>query len=126
MGMAASLVCYGTILLKNRLGYDDSLDVFGIHGVAGILGALLLTSFIRPSWMKSAAAAAGGTWTVFDQLGVQAAGVGITIVYSAVVTFLILFLVGKTVGFRLNEKGEMSGLDITLHGEHGYGLINLS
>jgi Amt family ammonium transporter len=126
LGMIASMVCYGVILLKNRLGYDDSLDVFGIHGVAGILGALLLTFFIRSSWMKSAAEAAGGIWTVFDQLKVQAAGVGLTIAYSASATFLILLLVGKTAGFRLNEKGEMSGLDISLHGEHGYGLINLS
>jgi ammonium transporter, Amt family len=126
LGMVASMVCYGAILLKNRLGYDDSLDVFGIHGTAGILGALLLTFFIRPGWMANAAAAAGGTWTVFDQLKVQAAGVGVTIAYSAVVTFLILLLVSKTAGFRLSEKGEMSGLDISLHGEHGYGLINLS
>jgi Amt family ammonium transporter len=126
LGMIASIVCYGAILLKNRLGYDDSLDVFGIHGVAGITGALLLSFFIRPGWMANAAAAAGGTWTAFDQLKVQAAGVGLTIAYSAAVTLVILLLVDKTAGLRLNEKGEMSGLDYHLHGEHGYGLINLS
>ena len=126
LGFAASLVCYGGILLKNRLGYDDSLDVFGIHGMAGMLGALLLTFFIRPDWMKKAAESAGGSWTVLQQLGVQAAGVALTVVYAGAVTVLILLVVDKTVGFRLNEKGEMSGLDQTLHGEHGYGLINLS
>ncbi len=126
LGMIASLVCYGAILVKNRLGYDDSLDVFGIHGVAGITGALLLAFFIRPGWMAGAAAAAGGTWTAFDQLKVQAAGVGLTIVYSAAITLVILLLVDKTAGLKLGVKGEMSGLDYHLHGEHGYGLINLS
>ena len=126
MGAAASLFCYGAILLKNRLGYDDSLDVFGIHGVAGMLGALMLSFFIRPGWMEHAAEAAGGTWTVLDQLQVQAAAVGITVLYSAAVSLLILLIVGKTTGLRLSERGEMSGLDNALHGEHGYGLINLS
>jgi len=126
LGFAASLVCYSAILLKNRLGYDDSLDVFGIHGMAGMLGALLLTFFIRPSWMQKATEATGGHWTTLDQLGVQAAGVGVTVLYSAVVTFLILLLVGKTAGFKLGAKGEMSGMDQSLHGEHGYGLLNLS
>jgi ammonium transporter, Amt family len=126
LGFSASLVCYLGLLLKNKLGYDDSLDVFGIHGVAGILGALLLTFFIRSSWMEKAAELAGGSWTTMQQLGVQATGVAITIVYSAAVTLGLLWIVSKTVGFRLNEKSEMSGLDQSLHGEHGYGLINLS
>jgi ammonium transporter, Amt family len=126
MGAAASLLCYGAILLKNKWGYDDSLDVFGIHGTAGILGALMLTFFIRSSWMHRAAGLAGGSWTVWQQLGVQATGVALTIAYSAVVTVVLLWLVSKTVGLRLSEQGEMSGMDQGLHGEHGYGLINLS
>jgi ammonium transporter, Amt family len=126
MGATASLLCYGAILLKNKLGYDDSLDVFGIHGSAGILGALMLTFFIRSSWMHRAAELAGGSWTVWQQLGVQATGVALTIAYSAVVTVVLLWLVSKTVGLRLSEQGEMSGMDQGLHGEHGYGLLNLS
>ncbi len=126
LGALASVICYGAIMLKNRLGYDDSLDVFGIHGMAGIAGAVLLTFFIRPSWMEAAAEAAGGSWTVLDQLWVQVSAVGITVVYTAIVTVVLGFLVEKTVGFRLSREGEMSGLDQNQHGEHGYGLLNLN
>ena len=126
IGAAASLFCFLAIQVKNRAGYDDSLDAFGIHGIGGIVGALTLTFFIRESWMAEAAVAAGGTWGVWEQFGVQAAAVGITSVYAAVVTIILVFVIEKTVGFRLNETGEMTGLDQTLHGGHGYGLINLN
>jgi ammonium transporter, Amt family len=126
LGFVASLICYGAISMKNRLGYDDTLDVFGIHGVAGMAGALLLSFFIRPEWMADAAVAAGGSWNHFQQLGVQAGAVLITALYTAAVSFLLLFLVEKTAGFRSNEKDEMAGLDYSLHGEQGYGLINLN
>ncbi|MBF0585921.1 ammonium transporter [Prosthecochloris sp. N3] len=124
IGAVSSLICFLAIQLKNKLGYDDSLDAFGIHGVGGIVGALVLTFFIRESWMAEAAAAAGGSWSIWQQFGVQAAAVGITIAYAAVVTLVLLFIVEKTVGFRLGETGEKAGLDHALHGEHGYGLIN--
>lgn len=126
LGFIASLVCYNAIALKNKLGYDDSLDVFGIHGVAGILGAIALTFFIRDSWMADAAAKMGGSWTTANQLIVQLKAVGITILYTTVVSFLIVLIVEKTVGFRIDAKDEMAGLDHSLHGEHGYGLINLN
>ncbi|MCG3205617.1 MAG: Ammonia channel [Elusimicrobia bacterium] len=124
LGFIASLICYGAIMLKSKLGYDDSLDVFGIHGTAGIVGALMLTFFIRPSWMADAAEKAGGSWTVLQQLWVQANAVGITVLYSVVTTLLLVVLVEKTVGFRLDAEDEMAGMDHSLHGEHGYGLIN--
>jgi Amt family ammonium transporter len=126
LGSAASLICYGAIMLKNKLGYDDSLDVFGIHGIAGMLGALMLSFFIRPSWLAGAAEKAGGTWTAWQQLGVQAIGVTVTIVYAGLVSLLLVWFVEKTVGFRLQNKLETAGLDSSLHGEHGYGLLNLS
>ena len=69
LGMLASVICYMAIQVKNKLGYDDSLDAFGIHGVGGIVGALFLVFFIRKSWMAEAAVAAGGKWTVWNQLG---------------------------------------------------------
>lgn len=125
LGMMASLISYNAILLKSKLGYDDSLDVFGIHGISGITGALLLTFFIRPSWMAEAAQKAG-SWTVWQQLGVQSTAVGITILYAAICTLLLVWLVEKTVGFRMEEKDEMAGMDHTLHGEHGYGLLNIN
>lgn len=126
LGFAASIICYFAIDLKNRLGYDDSLDVFGIHGTAGIAGAVLLSFFIRPSWMAEAAEAAGGSWTVMQQLIVQAQAVGITIVYSIVVTFIILVIVEKTTGFRLSKAEENAGMDHSLHHEQAYGLLNLN
>jgi len=126
LGALASLICYGTILLKNRMGFDDSLDVFGIHGMGGIVGAIFLTFFIRSSWMSDAAEKAGGSWSVTQQLGVQAIAVGVTLVFAAITTLLLVVLVEKTVGFRLKETDEMSGLDHSMHSEHGYGLINLS
>ena len=87
LGIIASFVCYMAIMMKNKLGYDDSLDAFGIHGIGGIIGAILLVFFIRPSWMADAATAAGGSWTVWNQLGIQALAVTIAIVYAAVMTY---------------------------------------
>lgn len=124
LGMIAAFICYMAIMLKNKIGYDDSLDAFGIHGVGGIVGSLLLTFFIRKSWMQSAAEAAGGSWSIWQQLGVQAAAVGIAIAYAAIFTFILVFLVNKLVGFRASTEAEMQGLDHTYHGEQGYGMLN--
>jgi Amt family ammonium transporter len=124
LGVAAALICYGAILLKNRMGYDDSLDAFGIHGVGGIVGSILLVFFIRDSWMKNAADAAGGTWSIGQQLGVQVIAVGIAVAYAAILTLIIIFVVNKLVGFRASTEAEMSGLDHTYHGEQGYGMLN--
>lgn len=125
LGAIASAICYAAIQVKSRLGYDDSLDVFGIHGMAGIAGALLLSFFIRPSWMAQAAAAAGGSWTAWQQLGIQACAVAITLTYCAAVTLVLAILVEQLVGFRLDPAAEMAGMDQHLHAEHGYGLLNL-
>jgi Amt family ammonium transporter len=127
LGILASLICYMAIQIKNRLGYDDSLDAFGIHGVGGVVGALFLTFFIRASWMKEAAAAsADGTWTVWNQLGVQALAVGIAITFAAGMTFIILYLLNKAIKFKSSEDDEMAGLDRAYHGERGYGMLNPS
>jgi Amt family ammonium transporter len=123
LGVVAALVCYLAIQLKTKLGYDDSLDVFGIHGCAGIFGAIGLTFGIRASWV---AANADASWSVPGQLMVQLSAVGATIVYASVLTLIIVFLVDKTVGFRLDESSEMAGMDHSLHSEHGYGLLNLN
>ncbi|HOF18136.1 MAG TPA: ammonium transporter [Phycisphaerae bacterium] len=125
LGAVASLGCYGAIFLKNRLGYDDSLDAFGVHGVAGMIGAIGLTFFLRSSWLAEAESKVAG-WGVLSQLGVQAIGVGVTVAYCAVVTIVLLVLVNKTVGLRLAKPDEMAGMDHSLHGEHGYGLLNLN
>jgi Amt family ammonium transporter len=124
LGALAAIICYMAIQLKNKLGYDDSLDAFGIHGVGGIVGAILLVFFIRPSWMQEAAVAAGGSWTVWNQLGIQALAVGIAVVYAAVMTFVIIYLLNKVVPFKSTEEEEMAGLDRSYHGERGYGMLN--
>jgi Amt family ammonium transporter len=124
LGAIASFMCYSAIMVKNKLGYDDSLDAFGVHGVGGTIGALFLTFFIRQSWMDSAAIAAGGTWTVLQQLGVQAVAVLVAIGYAAAGTLVILFLVQRVIGLRMPVSDEMQGMDFTIHGEHGYGMMN--
>lgn len=124
LGMIASLICYSAIMVKNKIGYDDSLDVFGIHGIGGIVGALTLTFFIREKWMEAAAVAAGGSWGIWQQFGVQAIAVIIAIVYAAVGTLILLFLIDKIMGIRTSDAGEMAGLDHSEHGERGYGLLN--
>jgi Amt family ammonium transporter len=119
LGFIASLLCYGAILLKNRLGYDDTLDVFGVHGVAGMAGALLLTFFVRAGEMPQGR-------DVLQQLPVQVLGVTVTIVYAATVTIVLVLVVQRLFGLRLGTTGEMAGMDHELHGEHGYGLLNLN
>jgi Amt family ammonium transporter len=126
IGILASVFCYLAIQAKNKLGYDDSLDAFGIHGVGGIVGAVLLSFFIRPSWLAEASAAHNGHWSVWNQLGVQLLAVGIAIAFAATMTLLIIFLLDKVIRFKSSEREEMAGLDRTYHGERGYGMLNPS
>ena len=124
LGMLATMFCYLAIMLKNKLGYDDTLDAFGIHGIGGIVGAIFLVFFIRESWMTDAAASAGGSWTISQQLGVQLVAIAIAIVYAGLGTLLILFVLNKFVRIRSSAEDEMKGLDSIYHGERGYGMIN--
>jgi Amt family ammonium transporter len=125
LGACSAVACFLALNAKNKLGYDDSLDCFGIHGIGSGLGVILLSFFIRSSWMKAAASSASdGSWTILNQLMVQLTGIGATIALAAVGTLVICFVVEKTVGFRIDEENEVVGIDYTLHGEHGYGLIN--
>ena len=126
IGALATIVCYTAIILKNRLGYDDTLDAFGIHGVGGIIGAIFLSFFIRDSWMADAATIAGGSWTAFQQLGIQALAVLMAIAYSAFGTLVILVVLNKFMKIRSNGEAEMKGLDNYYHGERGYGMVNPS
>ena len=126
LGLMASITCYYAIQLKNRFRYDDSLDAFGIHGIGGIIGAIFLSFFIRPSWMQQARAASNGHWSLWNQLGVQSLAVLIAIVYAAGMTFLIIFCLNKVMKFKASEDDEMAGLDRSYHGERGYGMLNPS
>ncbi len=124
LGTVASISCYLIVSLKHKLGYDDTLDVFGIHGIGAIIGAILLSFFIRDSWMAEAAVANGDSWTMWQQFGVQISAVLIAIFYTAISTLIILFVVNKIFKFRSTEKEEMKGLDTIYHGERGYGMLN--
>ena len=123
LGALSSIACYYALHLKTKLGYDDSLDCFGIHGIGSGLGVLLLSFFIRDTWMQNAAASIAG-WNTFAQLLVQVKGMAVTIGLAAAGTAIIYFIVEKSVGFRLDEESEVMGMDQSLHGEHGYGLIH--
>ena len=114
IGLAAGLVCYwGAVVLKPKMGYDDTLDVFGVHGLGGITGALLTGVF--------AVEAIGGTPGLLEgnagQVLIQLEGIIATIVYCAIVTFIILKVVSVVMGLRVDEESEVSGLDYSLHGE---------
>jgi Amt family ammonium transporter len=114
IGLVAGLVCYwGAVVLKPKLGYDDSLDVFGVHGLGGIAGALLTGVF--------AVEAIGGTPGLLEgnagQVLIQLEGIGATIVYCAIVTFVLLKIIDAVMGLRVDEEEEVTGLDYSLHGE---------
>ena len=117
IGMLVCVVCYAAILLKGKLGYDDSLDVFGVHGVGGAFGALAVGILAK-------AGISGDVNGLFygnpAQLGYQALSVVVAGAYSFVVTFVILKLVDLVIGLRVSTEEEEVGLDLTQHGERGY------
>ena len=110
IGIAAGVICFwAATSLKGMLGYDDSLDAFGVHAVGGIVGALLTGIFAVES--------IGGTAGSMGQVWIQAKSVGVTIAYTAVMTFIILKVLDIVMGLRVTEDEEREGLDIALHGE---------
>ncbi len=119
LGAIAGVVClWGASGLKKALGYDDSLDVFGIHGIGGIVGAIGTGIFVSP--------ALGGVgvdgYTMGGQVVTQATGVLITIIWSGVVSFVAFKLIDMTMGLRVSEEQEREGLDTASHGERAYNL----
>ncbi len=113
IGIGVGVISFFAIEFKNKMGFDDSLDVWAVHGIGGTWGALATGLF--------ASAVIGGTDGLFygnaSQLGIQAASVGITWIYAFVVTFVILKILDLTMGLRVDEKEEETGLDISFHGE---------
>ena len=118
IGLVSGVVCFFCATsLKRKLGYDDSLDAFGVHGVGGIVGALLTGIFAAPML--------GGFGEVENiglQLWIQFKGVLFTVVYTGIVTYLILKAIDLVMGLRVNEEQETIGLDLSLHNERGYNL----
>jgi Amt family ammonium transporter len=120
IGVAAGFVCYLSVVkLKRVFGYDDSLDAFGVHGVGGFVGAILTGVFIDASF--------GGSGlpegvTLAGQVMKQVIGAGTTIVYTAVVSLVILKVLDAIIGLRVTDEQEQEGLDLVLHDEQGYNL----
>jgi ammonium transporter, Amt family len=119
IGFAAGGVCYAAVLVKGRLGYDDTLDAFGVHGVGGLAGALLTGVFAQK--VLNDAGADGALFGNARQLGVQAFACLVTGAYAAGVTFVVLKAIDATIGLRVSESDEREGLDTTQHGEEAYG-----
>ncbi len=116
VGIAAGVVCfYSATGLKHMMGYDDSLDAWGVHGIGGIVGALLTGVFAYAP--LSAAGDNPGVTGGLEQFIKQAEAVGITLVWSGVVSFILLKLIDSVIGLRVTRDQEMEGLDIVLHGE---------
>jgi Amt family ammonium transporter len=119
IGFASGTGCfYASTILKRALGYDDSLDVFGIHAIGGIIGALLTGVFCAKS--LGGAGFGGDITSIGGQLTVQFIGVGATVVYTGVVSFIILKVLDGIMGLRVSEDEEAEGLDLALHDERGY------
>ncbi len=114
IGVLGGLICFvAVVYVKNRFGYDDSLDVFGVHGVGGMLGALLLAVFAKPEIGEVAGIIAGSFSQILPQI-IGIIGVGI---YTVVLTFVIFKIVDAVVGLRVSKDEEIEGLDENIHGE---------
>jgi Amt family ammonium transporter len=114
IGLAAGFVCFQAVSVKGRFGYDDSLDVVGVHMVGGVLGVLLTGAF------ASLAINAAGAAASLAQVGKQAVLAAVTVGYSFLATMAILKITDLTVGVRLTDEHEDAGLDVSQHGEVGY------
>jgi Amt family ammonium transporter len=128
MGAAAGLVCFlACTAMKNKLGYDDSLDAFGVHGVGGALGALLTGVFATNAvnaiagpegeGPRNPVGAIDGSMSL---LVGQAVAIAVTVVFAAVATWILLKILDMTMGLRVPQEEEMQGLDLSQHGEEGY------
>ena len=116
IGLVAGVVCFMAVIMKIRLGYDDSLDVFGIHAIGGTWGALATGLF----------ATVGATGLIagnIAQVGIQLLGITAAGAYSFVVTYILILILEKTIGFRVDDESEEMGLDTTQHGETGYNMV---
>jgi Amt family ammonium transporter len=118
IGIVSSLICFAMVAyIKPKFGYDDSLDAFGVHGIGGIIGSILVGVLATPMVQSAYSGAAYGNW---HQLWIQLLAVGVTIIFSGIGTFLLFKLTDKLVGVRANDIHEAVGLDETQHGETAY------
>jgi len=129
IGLSAGIVClWGVNQLKRMLGADDSLDVFGVHALGGILGALLTGVFCSPAlggpgfvsdWVTATVISAGD-YSIAGQVLTQAKAVGVTVIWTAIVAWIAYLIANMVVGLRVSEEEEREGLDVRSHGETAY------
>jgi Amt family ammonium transporter len=118
LGFIASIICfYAVTWLKNALGYDDSLDVFGVHGVGGIVGAIGTGIFMSPDF--GGVGFAEGV-TMSGQVYIQTIAVGVTILWSGIISYVLFKMIDATMGLRVKPDAEREGLDTSSHGERAY------
>jgi len=118
IGLVAGGACYLGVLAKSRLGYDDSLDVVGIHGLGGLIGTLM--AGLLATKAVNAAGVDGLFYGNAAQFGIQAMGVGVVGLYALAVSWALLKLVDKTMGLRMSQEGESLGMDQAEHTESAY------
>jgi Amt family ammonium transporter len=118
IGLAAGAACYGAVMMKGRLGYDDALDVVGVHCVGGTLGAL--ATGLLATTVVNAGGANGLFYGNAKLLAIQSLAVVVVLIYSFTVTFGLLKILDKVMGLRVSREDEMMGLDLSEHGEAGY------
>ncbi|MDU1892445.1 MAG: ammonium transporter [Dysgonomonas sp.] len=120
IGGISALVCFFMVAyVKPKLKYDDSLDAFGVHGVGGIVGSILTGVFATQA-ITGIDGVQGALYGDWNQLWIQIVATGASIIYSAVLTFILFFIVNKTIGLRVSKEEEAIGLDISQHGEIAY------
>jgi ammonium transporter, Amt family len=130
IGLAVSPICYFFVsTVKNKFKYDDTLDVFGVHCVGGIVGALATAIVAAPALggqgyfdftVAPAVAIAADKYDIMGQLWIQAQAVGITLLWSGTITAVLFFILEKTMGLRPDAEAEREGLDLSSHGERAY------
>jgi Amt family ammonium transporter len=126
IGAIAGVVCCFAVGLKNKAGYDDALDVVGVHFVGGLVGSLAIGFFAEPEFFGGEFMAGvfhGGGWQLF---GEQALANGVTIIYSFIVTTIIVLVLKATIGIRVSEEEEETGLDLAEHAETAYSTVSSS
>jgi Amt family ammonium transporter len=123
IGIVAGIVCFNAvILIKQKWKIDDSLDVFPVHGVGGIIGTLMAAVFASSELGIFSGQGLAEGMTIMSQLNVQAIGIVATVAYTAIATYIILKVVGMITGLRVSAEEEQQGLDLISHDEKGYDL----
>jgi Amt family ammonium transporter len=121
IGIVAGYACYlGAVKIKRAFGYDDSLDAFGVHGIGGMVGAILTGVFVDAG-LGGAGLADG--MTMAGQVGLQLIGVVATVLYCGIVSFILLKIIDGVIGLRVKDEDEEMGLDLALHDEQGYNIV---